>query len=446
MSSWRDADETESLPRFGRHPRGVFLLSLVEFCERFSFYGLSGLLILYLVAPLGAGGLGVERAHALEIVGAFGGATFGAPAVGGWIAGRFWGERRAIGRGGVLILLGHILLGLQPLIPQTSRLTGLIAALGLIVIGTGLLKASISSIIGGLYGPRSEAREMGFVIFTVGVWMGSLLAGPIVGTLGEMVSWHVGFLAAGAGMAVAQGLYAVFARRLLGSVGMQPNWKAGANWRGASGNAAGSPRDGLLLIAVFSLFTMIYSLAFFQFSGSLSLYLSTKVDRSIGGFTIPVTWFLSISNLAFIVLAPAAAILMAGSGRRGFGVLAKQALGLVAIGIAFAGFRLSIGVSEHALALMLFGYILMGLSDALIWPPQLNAITLFAPRATSMVLGLFLMAASVGIFFTGFVANLLSPSGDFRQLFTLLSVLMLLCAGLMMPVRKILSRRFGVAL
>ena len=126
---------------------------------------------------------------------------------------------------------------------------------------------------------------LGFVIFTIGVWTGSLLAGPIVGTLGEMVSWHVGFLAAGAGMAIAQGLYAVFARRLLGGVGMRPSWGVKAGPRSPSASPNGNSRNGLLLIAVFSLFTMIYSLAFFQFSGSLSLYLSTDVDRSIGAFT-----------------------------------------------------------------------------------------------------------------------------------------------------------------
>ena len=254
-----------------------------------------------------------------------------------------------------------------------------------------------------------------------------------------------GFLAAGAGMAVAQVLYAILARRLLGGVGMRPNWGRGGAGQVAD-PVAGNSRAGLLVIAVFSLFTMIYSLAFFQFSGSLSLYLSTEVDRSVGGFTIPVTWFLSVSNLAFIVLAPAMALLLARGGGERFGVLARQALALVAIGIAFVGFRLSVGIGEPALMLMLLGYALMGLSDALIWPPQLNAITLFAPRATSLVLGLFLMAASVGIFFTGFVANLLSPSGDVRQLFTLLAVLMLLCACAVMGVRRLLSRRLGLAL
>lgn len=441
--SVKDAD----LPRIGKHPAGVYLLAVVEFWERFSFWGLSGLLILYLVADVAQGGLQLDRGDALRLVGIFGGCSFAAPALGGWISSRWWGERRSITRGAILIMTGHVVLALQPLVPFEHRFIMLIAALVIVICGTGLLKPTISSIVGGLYEDGKADRNVGFVIFTMGVWGGSLICGPIIGTLGERVSWHTGFLAAAIGMGIALLLYLWLNARLLGDVGLKPNWKMPES---TAASTAASGWTGVVIIGIFSVFTIVYTLCFFQYSGALSLYLKGSVDRGVGGAVVPVTWFLSITELSFIVAAPLITLHLArASYARGFGVLARQAVGLTVIAGAFGMFWLS---TLHApevrgpLLPVVAGYILMGLADVFIWPAQLSAITLLAPRRyTSFALGVWFVASGVGIFFTGFVAVRLGGAAGEARLFAALALMALAAAGLVLIARAVVVRRTSIS-
>src|SRR3989475_11901180 len=175
------------------HPRGLSTLFFTEMWERFSYYGMRAFLILYMVAPATAGGLGFADADAASIYGTYTGSAWAAAIGGGFIADRFLGQYRSVLIGGIIIAAGHFTLAFHPL-------PFLYAGLTLIVLGTGLLKPNISTIVGSLYEPGDERRDAGFSIFYMGINLGAFLGPLIAGKLAQGVDWHLGFACAGVGM------------------------------------------------------------------------------------------------------------------------------------------------------------------------------------------------------------------------------------------------------
>ena len=187
---------------FFGHPRGLSTLFFTEMWERFSYYGMRALLLLYMTAPLSAGGLGFDAAQGGAVYGLYTSMVYLATMPGGWIADRLIGPRRAVLYGGIIIAAGHFSMAIPSL--ATFYL-----GLFLIVIGTGLLKGNVSVIVGKLYGAADIRRDAGFSIFYMGINLGAFLAPLICGYLGQQISWHLGFAAAGFGMLVGVIQYVV---------------------------------------------------------------------------------------------------------------------------------------------------------------------------------------------------------------------------------------------
>src|SRR5688572_7025905 len=183
---------------FFGHPRGLSTLFFTEMWERFSYYGIRPLLVLFMTAALIDGGFGFDRQQASAIVGIYAACVYLASLPGGWVADRLLGLRRAIWIGGCLIAIGHISIGLSALLARPAFFLGLV----FIVLGTGLLKPNISAIVGELYPEGGSRRDAGFSIFYMGINIGALLAPLLTGYLGEQVGWHYGFGAAGVGMII----------------------------------------------------------------------------------------------------------------------------------------------------------------------------------------------------------------------------------------------------
>src|SRR5918998_5815900 len=181
---------------FFGHPRGLSTLFFTEMWERFSYYGIRPLLVLFMTAALADGGFGFDRTSASSIVGIYAASVYLAGLPGGWIADRWLGLRRAIWYGGVFIALGHLSIALSAVFARPAFFLGLV----LIVVGTGLLKTNISAIVGDLYPEGGSRRDAGFSIFYMGINVGALTAPLITGVLGEGPGWHYGFGAAGVGM------------------------------------------------------------------------------------------------------------------------------------------------------------------------------------------------------------------------------------------------------
>src|ERR671913_893255 len=200
--------------RFFGHPRGLATLFFTEMWERFSYYGMRALLILFMTAPLATGGLGFDTATAGAIYGLYTSMVYMATLPGGWIADRLIGAQKAVLYGGILIASGHFSMAFP-------SLTTFYMGLFLIVIGTGLLKGNVSVIVGRLYSKDDVRRDAGFSIFYMGINLGAFIAPLICGYLGQRVSWHAGFAAAGFGMVIGVVQY-VLGGRYLGDAGLQP--------------------------------------------------------------------------------------------------------------------------------------------------------------------------------------------------------------------------------
>src|ERR1700730_7411791 len=199
---------------FFGHPRGLSTLFFTEMWERFSYYGMRALLILFMTAAPAAGGLGVDTSTAGAVYGFYKSMVYMTSVLGGWVADRLIGQRRAVLYGGILIASGHFSMAVPSL---TTFYLGLL----LIVIGTGLLKGNISVIVGRLYTPDDHRRDAGFSIYYMGINLGAFFAPLVCGYLGQRVNWHAGFAAAGVGMVFGLVQY-VLGSRYLGEAGRHP--------------------------------------------------------------------------------------------------------------------------------------------------------------------------------------------------------------------------------
>jgi POT family proton-dependent oligopeptide transporter len=377
------------------HPAGLFLLFLVEMWERFSYYGMRGLLVLYLVqathpAADATGfvnpGRGWSRADASVLYGWYTGMAYLLPIAGGWLADRALGTHRSMLVGGLVIALGHTVLavsGMGSLWASDTGMSVFVFGLALIAIGTGHFKPCVSVMVGQLYAEGDARRDGAFTIFYMGINLGAFLAAFVCGTLGERVGWHWGFGAAAVGMLAGLGLYASLRDRLLGSIGAPPPGRANlavpttlagigvaalvafAHHAGMLGAVAGiftgrgvalvlaalalawtarfvarlapDERGPTITIFVFMLFNAVFWLAFEQAGSSLNLFTDTRTDRLLGGYEVPTTWFQSVNAGLIFLLAPGFAALWSWLGRRGRDPAqsVKIALGLAFLGVGY---------------------------------------------------------------------------------------------------------------
>src|SRR5688500_8091693 len=208
---------------FFGHPRGLSTLFFTEMWERFSYYGLRPLLVLFMAAALAEGGFGFSRDQASAIVGIYGFSVYLASLPGGWIADRLLGLQRAIFVGACLITAGHLSIGLSGLAGPGAGKLPFFLGLILIVLGTGLLKPNISAIVGDLYPEGGSRRDAGFSIFYMGINTGAFAGQLITGFLGEKIGWHYGFGAAGVGMFLGLVVFWLTRGKTLQGIGMEPS-------------------------------------------------------------------------------------------------------------------------------------------------------------------------------------------------------------------------------
>jgi len=379
---------------FFGHPRGLATLFFTEMWERFSYYGLRPLLVLFMAAALFDGGFGFSREQASAIVGIYGAFVYLMSLPGGWVADRILGLRRAIFIGAVLITAGHLSIGVSGMLGQGSAgKLSFFMGLILIVLGTGLLKPNISAIVGDLYPEGGARRDAGFSIFYMGINIGAFAGQLITGFLGEMIGWHWGFGAAGVGMFFGLVVFWLTAPKTLGNIGLEPTKHPDPTVQARqerSGKMALGIGLGLIalvvvmaasgmlplnpvviaeymtyamvgmaavffayvflfgklssdevkrvaVILVLFIFAAIFWSAFEQAPTSLNLFAADFTDRQVGGFEIPATWFQSVNSAFIILLAPLFAAIWVGLGKRGRDLSspAKFSLGLFFAGIGF---------------------------------------------------------------------------------------------------------------
>lgn len=387
------------------HPRGMFLVALTEFWERFSYWGLAAILVLFLTSETGSGGWNWPDADALRLYGAYTGLGFILPALGAWVVNTVMSERRAVLWGGLVIVSGHLLLATSPLLPASARTGCFMLGLALILLGTALLKPSISSLVARLY-PEGGARlDEGFSYFFVAIYIGALLGGVTVGYLGERVGWHQAFSAAALGMLIGLAGYLMRQREWLMDVGttvVRPT-------RVAAAPLTLIERQRLRVIGVQGLFTALYSVGYYQMLGLLNLYAYHHVDRHVGDFQLPTAWVQTASVWAFLLFAPLLSRLWRRLEDRGRNPSAcyKLALGMVALTVGYlilAGVQLAAGNELPAWPWLVFSYLFFGLGDALVWASQIALTSKLAPaRYSVLLIGGWYVFMGIGAWLAGYV-------------------------------------------
>jgi POT family proton-dependent oligopeptide transporter len=410
------------------HPRGLSTLFFTEMWERFSYYGMRAFLILYMTAPAVAGGLGFDVRHAGSVYGTYTGSVWLASIGGGLAADRLLGAYRSVLFGGAIIALGHFTLAFK-------ALPFFYAGLALIVIGTGLLKPSATTLLGSLYDEQDARRDAGFSIFYMGINLGAFIGPIIAGALAQRVDWHLGFACAGIGMTLGLVQYVV-SRDRLRPVPRQPAAapRAAATRIGTSGapGAAANPArnaglpDGaratrgftptewkrMAAVLVFFIFAALFWGAYEQAASTLNLFVDRYADRTFFGWTVPSSWFVSIQAMFVILLAPVFAWLWVRLGPREPSTPMKFALGLLFVGLSFvlllpAGALAQGGEGVKISSLWLVAaYFIQVVGEMCLSPVGNSVVTKLAPgRMVGLMMGLWFLSIGAGNKLAGWVAG-----------------------------------------
>jgi len=320
------------------HPRGLTTLFFTEMWERFSYYGMRAFLILYMTAPVAAGGLAFDVRRAGSVYGTYTGSVWLAAIFGGIVSDRWLGAYRSVFLGGSIIALGHFTLAFK-------ALPFFYAGLTLIVIGTGLLQPNATAMLGSLYDDQDARRDAGFSIFYMGINLGAFIGPLVAGALAQRVDWHLGFACAGVGMTLGLTQYVAGRDRLQPAVErMGTRLKAaalpGAQTIGATGDRAVlvfTPLEWkrLAAVGVFFAFATVFWAAYEQAGSTLNLFADRHTRLTVLGWSFPSSWFQSVQALFVIVLAPVFAWLWVRLGPREPSTPAKFALGLLFVGLSF---------------------------------------------------------------------------------------------------------------
>jgi proton-dependent oligopeptide transporter, POT family len=215
MSNFNRQKIVDSVPQTGffGHPKGLFTLFFTEFWERFSYYGMRAILVYYMYYEVSKGGLGLDETLALSIMSIYGSLVYMSGVIGGWLADRIFGTSKAVFYGGILIMFGHIVLAVP------GSVSMFFVSMVLIVLGTGMLKPNVSTVVGEMYSETDDRRDAGFTIFYMGINMGAFLAPLVVGTVGMKYNFHLGFGIAAVGMLLGLIIFVLTKKKNLGLAG-----------------------------------------------------------------------------------------------------------------------------------------------------------------------------------------------------------------------------------
>jgi POT family proton-dependent oligopeptide transporter len=424
--------------------------------ERFSFYGMRALLVLFLVDEIARGGLGLDDKTATAIYGLYTAAVYIVALPGGWIADRLIGAQKAVLYGGILISIGSFGLWLSP--------NAQMFYLGLIVIilGVGLLKPNISALVADLYPEGGGRRDAGFTIFYMGINIGAFIGPLITAWLAQKYGWRVGFMAAGVGMALGVAQF-LATRQHLGGAGAVPHVPAGTDmgsawrnlWIGSAllGVLVALPFLGLVKVSpielqaygifvivgmaalyfayllffagldgverkrILALIVLFFACALFwsgfeQAGSSLNLFAERYTDRVVGAFTVPAGWFQSLNAIFIVVFAPVFSAIWVNLARRNLdpSTPVKFALGLVGMAMGFLMMFLAARVVADGLPAaaywLVLTYLFHTFGELCLSPVGLSSVTKLVPqRFVGQSLGIWFLAVSLGNLVAGKIAG-----------------------------------------
>ena len=424
-------------PQIFGHPTGLYVLFLTEMWERFSFYGMRAILTLYLVAKTTNenSGLGWSNMEALKLYGWYTMFVYLMSIPGGYIADKFLGQKKAVMYGGFLLIAGHTILAFQDM---WSFYTGLV----LIVLGVGMLKPNISTMVGGLYQKGDIRRDKGFTIFYIGINIGAFLSSIIVGYVGEKIGWHYGFALAGIGMAFGMLIY-YFGQPYLKEVG---NF-IGDSTKETDKKVLNKPltkieKDRVIVLLLSFLLVVIFWGAYEQAGGLLNLYALEKTNRVFMGMEVPASWFQSLAAFFIIIIGTSVARYWANRKLKGKNAssIFKMLTGLIIMGIGFL-FMSAASIQfekegSSAMYWLVLAYLFHVFGELSLSPVALSFITKLAPvKYASIMMGVYFAMTGIGNKLAGLLGESASHYGEF-YIFTGIAVFCILFGLLVMLFRK----------
>lgn len=473
--------------RFFGQPWALANVFGVEMWERFSFYGMQGILLIYMYFTVTEGGLGIDKAVATGILGAYGGTVYLVAIVGAWLADRVMGSERVLYYSAIVIMAGHIALAVLP------NAWGLGVGLALVAVGSGGLKANATAVVGTLYAPGDTRRDAGFSLFYLGINLGAFLGPIITGLLQSTMGFHWGFGAAAVGMAIGLVQYSFGRKHLPADSRVVANPLPVAQ-RGrfivagaiglallALGVVAGVIRaDNLATIAI--IIILAAAIAYFiviisskritaiersrvigfiplfivnvgfwslyqqQFT-VLTIYSDEQLNRSIFGWEMPISWVNSINPVFVIILSGVFAAIWAKLGTRAPAAPAKFALGSIIMGAAFLLFIpwAGGGASSTPLLAMVLILFVFTMAELFISPPGLSVTTKLAPeRFRTQMVALYFLSVALGTSIAGWLAQFYDPTAEVPYFAVLGAIAIGIGLVMLLAVKPVLGLMRGV--
>jgi proton-dependent oligopeptide transporter, POT family len=440
----------------GGHPGGLTTLFFTELWERFSYYGMRAILVLYMVAPAAQGGLGFDTKRAASIYGTYTMSVYLTALPGGLVADRWLGARLAVFLGGLVIACGHFTMVFQ-------STTFLYAGMTLIAIGTGLLKPNISTMVGGLYSKNDPRRDSGFSLFYMGINIGAVLAPLVCGYLAQgegfkrflaangfnpAASWHWGFGAAGVGMLLGLAVFLLQRGRLRAA---EDRAERRADEVEAAAAQSLTPGDWKRIgaIFIFFFFTILFWAAYEQKGASLNLFARDLVNTQVFGYQFPSSWLQSLTPLYVIMLAPLFSVLWLRMGDRQPSSPAKFTLGMLFIGLAYLLFVPAAWLTAQGKVspLWLVGlYFIEVVGEMCLSPVGLSLVTKLAPlKLVGIMMGVWFLAASLGSKLAGYLSGFFvaDSASTLVRLYGGIAVGLLIATGILAALIPTIRRLMG---
>ncbi|HLR40112.1 MAG TPA: peptide MFS transporter [Virgibacillus sp.] len=445
------------LPQGKKHPKGLYVLFFTELWERYSYYGMRAVLVLYLTAELISGGLGLSPQHAVMIYGIYTGAIYITPIVGGYLTDKFIGLRTAITIGGITMAIGDFMIFLVH-----SQL-GLYIGLALLIIGNGFFKPNISTFVGELYPRNDKRKDAAFTIFYMGINFGALFAPMIAGFLAEDLFHTVGadgiehfgfkwaFLASSIGMIVGQIIFSSLSKKYLGNIGIKPARAEAQTDKNQKQPLTKKEKKRTAAILITACFVVFFWAGFEQAGSSFTLYTKDFVDRQVFGYQVPVSWFQSLNPLFIIVLGPIVASLwikLSKTKRGDLNPTTKMGIGMILLGFGFmillpavlhTGSDEQNIISKAHIAFIIVTYLFHTLGELCLSPVGLSLVSKVAPlKIASLLMGVWMSAIGVANLLAGQLAALTASLG-YLEIFLIIGATAILLGIILLSVSKKLS-------
>jgi POT family proton-dependent oligopeptide transporter len=378
-------------------PASAWRLIVLEFWERFSYYGILAILVLFLTGSAEHGGFGWSDSRALDLLSKFAAIAFILPMIGGYVADRWLGTRRAVLIGSCLLVAGNIAIALAALMhASASAGTLLYAGLSGVALGNGFFKSSLVTLLGSLIEGDDAARDRAFRYYYQAIMLGALAASLVVGKLADEIGWWSGFALAAAGMAISFAIFVLW----------PPPTPRSPAIKAATDVSTKSLSQAMVDVATLCVFLAIITIGWVQFQGMWLLEMEHSVNRVVGSFTVPSAWLLSVNAIVVVLFTPASGRLwrrLTGTGERAAGFTVQFAAAFAIMGLAHLLMALGFRDSSGQVSLLWpVGCVLMiTIGELIFWPSSYNAIHRIAPTSSkSLMMGIWLATLGLGQYLT----------------------------------------------